>query len=450
MFVSSLALFAAAAFSPIDELPRRGILGAGFTPVPAEVATKLQLKPNEGAIAAKPVPGSTAEKAGLQEGDVLVAMNGKSVGVSTVGATVRELPSNKEIVLSVRRDGKPMELRTILQERPRDPGNANYDVIYSHVVSHGLKMRTIITRPKSPGKHPGFFFIQGYSPISYDYTLESAKGDVQSLDGPLLFDFANSNFVTLRVEKPGVGDSEGGPFADLDYTYELDIYRQALMQLKEDPSVDANNVFIFGHSMGGAFGPMVAAENHVKGIAVYGTAARTWFEYFLDTIRYQGLVAGDTFEAADENVRQASRLLALVFLEKKSVDEVKKSHPQLAPLADALFPGGMFSGKTLDFWRQLQEINFPSYWIKCNTHVLAVHGGSDFVCYDADHQLIADVVNRAHSGWGKWEKLPNSDHLFHDFPSERESQANFGKGKYTPAFSKLLRAWIDEVMKAKD
>ncbi len=45
--------------------------------------------------------------------------------------------------------------------------------------------------------------------------------------------------------------------------------------------------------MGGAFGPMIAAENPVKGLAVYGVAARTWFEYLLDTLRYQGLVAGD-------------------------------------------------------------------------------------------------------------------------------------------------------------
>jgi hypothetical protein len=37
------------------------------------------------------------------------------------------------------------------------------------------------------------------------------KGDVTTLNGPLLYEFANSNFVTIRVEKPGVGDSEGGP-----------------------------------------------------------------------------------------------------------------------------------------------------------------------------------------------------------------------------------------------
>src|SRR5262249_44506039 len=153
----------------------------------------------------------------------------------------------------------------------------NYDVIYRHVLSHGKKIRTIITHPKKPGKHPGFMFIQGYSPVSYDFTLEGSTGDISTIDGPILFEFANSGFVTMRVEKPGVGDSEGGPFAELDFTTELDIYRQALKQLKELSDVDSENVFIFGHSMGGAFGPMIAAENRVKGLVVYGVASRTWF-----------------------------------------------------------------------------------------------------------------------------------------------------------------------------
>ena len=62
--------------------------------------------------------------------------------------------------------------------------------------------------------------------------------------------------------------------------------------------------------MGGAFGPMIAAESQVKGIATYGTAARTWFEYLLDIIRYQGVVAGQTLPAADDEMRIAARIFS--------------------------------------------------------------------------------------------------------------------------------------------
>lgn len=449
-FVSLLLALMTYDASGLEELPRRGTLGLPITPVSRDQATKLKIEPGEGVVASQPISGLTADRAGIKSGDVVVALNGKSVGPTSIVATVRELPAGSPLSITVVRDEKTTVLQTTLMEKPRDPGNDNYSVVYGHVVSHGKRIRTIMTKPKKPGKYPGFLFIQGFSPISYDFTLEGSTGDVTTLDGPILFEFANSGFVTIRVEKPGVGDSEGGPFADLDYTTELDIYRQALKQLKETREVDSGNVFIFGHSMGGAFGPMIAAQDQVKGLVVYGVAARTWFEYLLDTVRYQGLVGGDTFENADDLVRQASQLMALVFFENQSVEEVKKSHPKLVDLADRLFPDGLFSGKSLDFWRQLVATNFAAYWSKCNAHVLAVRGASDFVTYDADHKLIADIVNRAHPGWGKSAVLPDSDHLFHNFATETESLKGFRTGKFNPAFIKMAKDWIDAVMASKD
>lgn len=428
-----------------DSLPRRPVLGVPFSTVPPELVSKLNLQADEGLLAMSPTSGLSAEKAGLQAGDIILQLNGKAVNLKTITATVRNLVAGEAFTMSIIRDGSRSELKSILLEKPRDPGNANYEVIYSHVVSRGQKIRTIITKPRTPGKHPGFMFIQGFSPVSYDFTLEGSKGDVATIDGPILFEYANSGFVTIRVEKPGVGDSEGGPFANLDYLTELDIYRQALKQLKELEEVDAKNVFIFGHSMGGAFGPMIAAENPVKGLAVYGVAARTWYEYLLDTIRYQGLVAGDSFENTDEKVRQGAQLMALVFLENNSIDDIKKSHPQLTAMADALFPGGLFNGKTLDFWRQLARINFASEWANCDAHVLAVRGASDFVTYDVDHKLIADVVNKVHPGRGKSAVLANSDHLFHSFSTEQESLQNFQHGQFNPAFVGMMQEWIKEV-----
>lgn len=435
--------------SIVDTLARRGVLGLGGSPVPPDLQSKLSLASGQGLVASQPVPGMTAANAGVKQGDIILALNGKPIGPTTLGSTWREIASGSEVTIGIVRDGTPMQLKTTVLEKPRDPGNANYEVIYSHVVSYGNKMRTIITKPKKAGKHPAFFFIQGFSPISYDFKLEGSTGDVATLDGPLLFEFANSDFVTIRVEKPGVGDSEGGPFAPMDYTTELDIYRQTLKQLKSLPEVDGENVFIFGHSMGGAFGPMIACESPVKGIAVYGTASRTWFEYLMDTIRYQSLVGGITYAEADENARKGARLMALVMLEGKSPDEVKKSVPELASEVDVYFPGGLFNGKSLGFWRQLNQINFADYWAKCNAYVFSSRGKSDFVTYDADHQLIVDIINRATPGKGTLYQAPNSDHLFHDFPTEQESMKNFQKGKFNMSFTKAMKKWMLGVIAKK-
>lgn len=432
-----------------DALPRRGSLGLASSPLSAEQAKELKIPVGTGVTVVEAVLGFTAAMAKLEKGDIVVKINGKPIEARTLGEVARNLPSGKGVVFELRRGGQTITARAEMVEKPKDPGTDLYEVSYSHIVSNGKRMRTIITTPKKPGKHPGFFFIQGFSPISYDFTLATSTGDVKTIDGPLLHQFASEGFVTIRVEKPGVGDSEGGPFNDLDYNTELDIYRQTLKQLKARGDVDTSNIFIFGHSMGGAFGPMIAAESQVKGIATYGTAARTWFEYILDTVRYQGLLAGNTFENADEEMRQTERLLALVFLERKSVAEVKKSHPQLAGLADAFFPGGYFNQKSLEFWRQLNDTNFPKYWVKANCRVLAVRGFSDYVTYDADHKLIADAVNAGHPGWGKFELCPDSDHLFHNWPTEKASQVGWTKGKFSMNFGNMMLKWIREVMAEK-
>ena len=79
-----------------------------------------------------------------------------------------------------------------------------------------------------------------------------------------------------------------------------------------------------------------------------------------------------------------------------------------------------------------------------------MRGASDFVSYDADHKLIADIVNRAHPGWGKSAVLPGSDHLFHNFATETESLKNFRSGRFNPAFIRMTKDWIDAVMASKD
>jgi uncharacterized protein len=430
-----------------EPLPRRGALGLGFNPLSKSRAEKLGLAPGEGLVAKQPVAGLTAAQLGLREGDVVLRMSGEVVSAPTIGARVRETRAGIDVSFDIVRGEEKMTLTGPMLERPRDPGTDVYEVVYGHVTHAGQRMRTILTRPRGGGKHPGFMFLQGFSPVSYDFVLAEATGDTASIDGPLLRTMAESGFVTIRVEKPGVGDSEGGPFAELDFQKEIGIYAETLKALKSQPDVDPGDVFLFGHSMGGSFGPLIAADDPVRGIAVYGTSARTWFEYLMDTLRYQGLVAGETFEDTDEKVRKCSQLVALVMLEKRAPSEVKESHPHLAPYAEALFPGDLFNGKSLEFWRQLNDINFAAAWAKLDCPVLAVKGASDFVVYEADHKLIADIVNRKNPGFGRFVIAPNSDHLLHAFATEEESVRNFQRGTYSDSFAEILESWIAETRK---
>ncbi|MCC6652084.1 MAG: alpha/beta fold hydrolase [Candidatus Eisenbacteria bacterium] len=442
--LAALTLSAAADEAHAAGLHRRSTLGIALSPAPADSADFFGLPAGTGIVLKGTVAGGAADKAGLKAGDWLVTLDGRPLAFEGFTDRVAAMEAGRAVSFGVIRAGKRLTVSAKPVERPRDPGTALYSVVYDDVVSNGHRMRTLTTHPRKSGKHPALLFIQGYSPVSYDYPLEGP-----GLDAPILRAFAHADFVTLRVDKPGVGDSEGGPFSEVDFVTEADIYRQALIALRAMPDVDTSQVYLFGHSMGGAFGPVIAAEIPVRGIALYGVVGRTWHEYFLDVMRYQNLLAGQSYGQIDETVRQASRVMEYVFQDQVSTADVKRDHPELAGTVDAVFPGGQFNGKTARFWEQLEDMNFAALWERIDAHVLSVHGESDYVSYAVDHQLIADIVNRSHPGRGRYVSLPSSDHVFANWPTGAESMQHFPNGETNTAFATLVLGWIAEVMRQR-
>ena len=120
--------------------------------------------------------------------------------------------------------------------------------------------------------------------------------------------------------------------------------------------------------------------------------------------------------------------------------------------------------------RELARAGFGEAWIEVSSgepldplllaeiHRLApgmtVHVGPPPVAADVmrfpSDRLIADIVNKAHPGWGKSVVLPGSDHLFHNFATEAESLKNFRSGKFNPVFIRMTKDWIDAVMASND
>lgn len=99
----------------------RGWLGVAPEDVQADVAAKLQLGTQRGALVTHVVRGSPAEIAGVQRGDVIIEWNGQKVKNKTdlpllVAAT--EIGSTAK--MKILRDGKPLELSVRIAERPEE------------------------------------------------------------------------------------------------------------------------------------------------------------------------------------------------------------------------------------------------------------------------------------------------------------------------------------------
>jgi S1-C subfamily serine protease len=84
-----------------------------------EVAQELGLSVSEGVLVFSVVPGSAAEQAGLEAGDVLVAVDGKPVRlVEDLFAALREKNPGDRVELTVVREGARLRLSATVTDRP--------------------------------------------------------------------------------------------------------------------------------------------------------------------------------------------------------------------------------------------------------------------------------------------------------------------------------------------
>jgi pimeloyl-ACP methyl ester carboxylesterase len=255
----------------------------------------------------------------------------------------------------------------------------------------------------------------------------------------------------VRVDKPGYGDSEGGPMIENTYEDEMDAFRQALLKTKTYDFVDADKVLIFGHSMGGCQGPLLAAEVPVRGIAVYGTVVRPWHEYMIENIRRQSALAGTSQSELDGLTRKIVSGLHLLFAEKLTPEEAIAKYPQHEAAVRTISQDGKtMSGIGWKFWPGCFEPNYAAAWEKVNAKVLSVWGESEFIAGHYDHPLIADIVNAKRPGTAKYVGIPNSDHGFRNVATVKESFETWGKpGKeFNPAIIDVLVKWAEEVVGA--
>jgi len=99
----------------------RGYLGVQIQPMTDDIAQGLKLPKDRGEIVAHIEPGQPAARAGVQQGDVIVKVNGKDVTPdNTLSYMVAGLPVGSKVTLEVIRNLKPMTLTATLAERPSE------------------------------------------------------------------------------------------------------------------------------------------------------------------------------------------------------------------------------------------------------------------------------------------------------------------------------------------
>jgi serine protease Do len=106
----------------------RGWLGVQIQPVTPELAASLGLQDPKGALVASVVPDSPAARAGIRQGDLIVAINGKEVNdAHDVTRRVASLQAGKSAAFSIQRDGQRQAVNVTIGAKKDAQLAANID-----------------------------------------------------------------------------------------------------------------------------------------------------------------------------------------------------------------------------------------------------------------------------------------------------------------------------------
>jgi serine protease Do len=101
--------------------PSRGYLGVGLQPLDESLAPSLGLPNDNGEIVRSVVAGGPAAQAGLQQGDVILRVNGQTVTPDqTVSYLIANTQVGRRVPLDIIRGGRRQTVQVVVGERPTE------------------------------------------------------------------------------------------------------------------------------------------------------------------------------------------------------------------------------------------------------------------------------------------------------------------------------------------
>ena len=381
----------------------------------------------------KKVLGGTAAELKLLEGDIILELDGAKVSdLASILSVTKSKVQGNPVKAIVFRAGKKLVLQGKYLGQSFETHDST-DVIYDQVSYKGGQLRVIINKPRKQEKMPAMLFIPGYTCSSID-NLQPNHPYKRIIDA-----FANAGYVTLRVEKSGLGDSRNTPECEsCDLYDEIENFEAGLHKLKTLPYVDTSKIIIYGHSMGGIVAPALSGKNQVAGVIVYGTSAKSWFEYVIEMNRLQNMLAGMEPLAHEKSVVEQYELIYRFYIKKESLEDIAST-----PKADSILRAsweyngkGKIYSRNAEYWRQIQDIPNLESWKNTTAKVLIQFGESDFQAFSrTDHEQIVRTVNFYHPQNATLMTYPQTDHYFAKSGTMQEAFDKFVNRKIIQLFN---------------
>ena len=377
-------------------LPRRAFLGAEL---PADDVAFGPAGMTIGGV----IAGGMAERAGLVAGDRLVAIGALPVrDPCELGAALREAGAHGHAELHyVRR--KRLHVRQVVTiPLVREPG-----VTYGELDVGGTRLRTLVTHADDP--IACVFVIQGIACESIDHAAMPEAPLAGIVDA-----WTRAGLDTVRFDKRGVGDSEGGPCEHIDFETERGDTRAALAFAIAHARERGVPLVVFGHSVGGILAPFVGRE--AAAIVVFGAPVERWLACLRDSVRRQ------------------------LELREAPADVIAEELGKL----DELEQLGELNGRSAAYHAQLDKLDVAAAWRTITAPVLVVRGEHDWVVRPDDQARIGELA----AGGATIADLPHLDHLMGWHENRAASLADYGIGRFDPSIAITTADWIRRTLRA--
>jgi pimeloyl-ACP methyl ester carboxylesterase len=414
-----------------EELPRIGLLGARIS---------ASGKSGEGATIRRIIDGSEAQRIGLTANDKILTLNGRAIDTDLdVENFFYRQPANAKISLTILRDAKRVNLEATLPPLPRE-NFAGIEYTYDYIRNNkGQRLRTIVTRPAGAAeKVPGIFVVGWLSCDSCEYPLGPGSG----MDQLLAYLVKDSGFAVVRMDKPGVGDSEG-VCAEADFKSEISGFEAAFKSIEKYPFIDPDRIAVVGMSNGGGFAPVAAPAARVKGFVAIGSWGRTWYEHMLAIERQSRIANGVEPAKINSDLKKIIDFYRLYLIEKETPKQILAAHSQWKGIWD---DGEVTQyGRPAAFYQQLQDLNLGEVWAAVKVPVLVVRGEYDWIMPREDGYAIVESVNKS-GPLAKYIELPRTTHGLSQFESLTATTKS-GRGEYFKPVEATVTEFLKGVLK---
>ncbi len=417
-----------------DALPRRGDFGAAMMP-PAE---------GLGPRIVRLRPGSVLEAAGLRLNDEIESLESSrkprlagdpARETHAFGSFVRSARAGDVVTLRVKRTGAAAVKVTLPPMREEAVEGA--DVVYGSVVTEkGYRIRTYTSRPHgASGRLPLVVFIPWLSCGAVENPSAASDGWSKMLHAVM----KDGGAQLVRIEKPGLGDSEGPDCSATDLDHDMAAFRAGIRAALADPGVDPERLVLFGGSVGGALAPILAREFKVRGLIVTGGFTRTWYEHMLDIERRRLVFSGMKPAEVNAGMRALGQLYDRVLHGGRMPGQVLAEQPAWRPYWDD--EAEHQYGRPVAYYRQLEALDVEGAWQQVAVPTLVVWGEYDWIMGHDESDRAVAILRAKDPTLVTYEVRPKMNHHFDTFPDVAAAFREEG-GRYDEGAARAMVRWL--------